>query len=238
MRPGQYRRMREAEDRHWWYRGLRSEVARVLERHGEDAKRLLDAGCGTGGMLAELRRWEAHGCDLSREAVDLCRGRGLEQVVVSSVHSLPYADGFFDVVLSLDVLYHEEVDEHLALGEMNRVLGPGGLLVTNLPAFDCLRGTHDRAVAGARRYRRRSVRTLLESHRFEILESYHWNAFGFLPLLLRRKFSHDLRGDLVMPPDRLNELLTHAVKADLVLCRFLRFLPGTSLLTVARSRID
>jgi hypothetical protein len=41
-----------------------------------------------------------------------------------------------------------------------------------------------------------------------------------------------------MPPDRLNELLTHAVKADLVLCRFLRFLPGTSLLTVARSRID
>jgi hypothetical protein len=82
------------------------------------------------------------------------------------------------------------------------------------------------------------VRTLLESHRFEILESYHWNAFGFLPLLLRRKLSRDLRGDLVMPPDRLNELLTHAVKADLVLCRFLRFLPGTSLLTVARSRID
>src|SRR5260370_17741210 len=54
---GEYERMHAVEDRMWWYRGLRTlaarELARALGRSTAQGP-VLDAGCGTGGMLARL----------------------------------------------------------------------------------------------------------------------------------------------------------------------------------------
>lgn len=234
MKAGQYDLMRQVEDEHWWYRVLRGQVLQALQDLPAGAA-LLDAGCGTGGMLAKLTHHAAHGCDLAAEAVEQCRARGLERVVVSSVHAMPYADESFDAVLSLDVLYHAQVDEHLALSEMRRVLKRGGLLILNVPAFDCLRGAHDVAVDGLRRYRRGRLRRLLRTHGFEIVEAHYWNAWLFLPLLLRRWFSQDEAGDLALPPRWLNALLAAGGRLDAALCRHTRLPLGTSLRVVARS---
>src|SRR5258708_40368003 len=57
MERAEYERMHAVEDRMWWYRGLRalaaSELARALGRSTAEGP-VLDAGCGTGGMLARL----------------------------------------------------------------------------------------------------------------------------------------------------------------------------------------
>ena len=57
MERAEYERMHAVEDRMWWYRGLRalaaSELARALARSAA-AGPVLDAGCGTGGMLRVL----------------------------------------------------------------------------------------------------------------------------------------------------------------------------------------
>ena len=235
MKPGQHALMREVEDEHWWYRVLRGLVMRAVRQKLPNGGRLLDAGCGTGGMLSLLAEWETHGCDISAEAVEFCRARGLERVVVSSVHAMPYADGRFDAVLSLDVLYHAQVDEHAALSELRRVLCPGGLLVLNVPAFDCLRGEHDVAVGGVRRYRRAALEHLLRAHGFRIVESHHWNAWLFVPLLLRRWFLKNENGDLVMPSQGVNSLLVFLGSVDAWLSRRLRVPFGTSVFVVARS---
>ena len=53
----EYERMHEVEDRMWWYRGLRTLVAELLTRalsRAAAAGPVLDAGCGTGGMLLKL----------------------------------------------------------------------------------------------------------------------------------------------------------------------------------------
>jgi SAM-dependent methyltransferase len=186
-------------------------------------------------MLSWLRGWEAHGCDIAAEAVEHCRVRGLERVLVSSVHAMPYADECFDAVLSLDVLYHAQVDEHLALAEMRRVLKRDGVLILNVPAFDCLRGAHDSAVDGVRRYRLRALKRLLRAHGFEIVEAHYWNAWLFLPLLVRRRFSPNAEGDLAMPPRWLNASLAAGGVLDAALCRRVRVPFGTSLFVVARS---
>jgi SAM-dependent methyltransferase len=226
--------MRGVEDAHWWYQVLHGLVADALRRHAQGGRHLLDAGCGTGGMLARLDAWETHGCDLSAEAVEFCRERGLRQVLVSSVHEMPYADGFIDVVLSLDVLYHARVDPVRALVEMRRVLAPHGLLVVNVPAFECLRGTHDDAVEGARRYRLRSLVRLLAAQGFDIVEAHYWNAWLFLPLWLRRLTSSAEAGDLSLPPAWLNQLLIRGGRIDAALCRRWRMPFGTSAFVVAR----
>ena len=61
-------------------------------------------------------------------------------------------------MLSLDVLYHDDVDQEKAVAELARVLHPQGFLVLNLPAFPALAGRHDTAVSGARRYTASEVR--------------------------------------------------------------------------------
>ncbi|MBK8038824.1 MAG: class I SAM-dependent methyltransferase [Verrucomicrobiaceae bacterium] len=235
MKAGQHELMRQVEDDHWWYRVLHEQVLRVLRSAVPPGQSLLDAGCGTGGMLCLLNEWQTHGCDIAAEAVEQCRARGLVRVVVSSVHAMPYADESFEAVLSLDVLYHARVDEHLALSELRRVLKRGGLLILNVPAFDCLRGAHDVAVDGVRRYRRDRLNRLLRSHGFEVVEAHYWNAWLFLPLLLRRWFSQCAEGDLALPPKWLNALLTAGGRLDAALCRHTRIPLGSSLMVVARS---
>lgn len=234
MKPGQHQIMRRVEDEHWWYQVLRGLVVDALQRHAQGGRRLLDAGCGTGGMLARLGDWETRGCDLSAEAVELCRERGLRQVIVSSVHEMPFEDGFFDAVLALDVLYHAQVDPARALDEMRRVLGPGGLLIVNVPAFECLRGAHDDAVEGARRYRLQALLRQLVAHGFDAVEAYYWNAWLFLPLWLRRLTSSAEAGDLSLPPAWLNRLLVRIGRVDAVLCRHWHIPFGTSAFVVAR----
>lgn len=233
--------LREVEDRHWWHRVLRWQVLRFL-RELPSGSRVLDAGCGTGGMLCHLARFYTQGVDLSPHAVKLCHKRGLRLVSQASVHELPFPDSTFDAVLSLDVLYHAAVDENRALEEMRRVLKPGGLLLLNLPAFDCLRGAHDQAVCGARRYNPCHVRSLLESHSLSIEMIHFWNAWLFLPLLLWRHWSRVMpakkpagsNSDLRMNLGRLNSLLFGAGVIDAWFCRKFGLPFGTSIFAVAR----
>lgn len=99
-------------------------------------RRILDAGCGSGPLAAELvaRGADVTGFDGSPAMIDLARRR-LGGSVPLSVHDLteplPYADETFDdVVASLVLHYLEDWDAPLA--EIRRVLKPGGRLVASV----------------------------------------------------------------------------------------------------------
>lgn len=237
--------LRMVEDRHWWHSVLRGLVMDVFSDHMPPRGYVLDAGCGTGGMLACLREkkpcLDTEGVDASGLAVQHCRERGLTQVRLGTVHALPYKKDAFDAVISLDVLYHADVNEHEALAEMSRVLRPGGLLVLNLPALECLRGAHDVAVCGARRYKMEEVSRLLAKHGLCCEFSHYWNAWLFLPLLIWRRLSRrpaprqaEQTSDLAMPPEWLNRLLSVGGKVDAQVCRVLGLPFGSSVFAVAR----
>lgn len=128
-----YRRLHDVEEQHWWSVGMRRIGASLLDGrlHGS----LLDAGCGTGGLLAWAR---AHGTferlsgtDLSSEAVELARGSVPEaEIRIAPLRELPFEDDSFDVAILADVLQHvdeSEVDD--GLGELRRTLRPGGALL-------------------------------------------------------------------------------------------------------------
>ncbi len=164
--------MRSVEDHYWWYQALRQHVASSIAPVAPTFS-LLDAGCGTGGMLKMVREKfplaDLTGVDQSEHAVELTAGRETgAKLVPASVHELPFPQDSFDFVLSLDVLSHAGVDDALALHEMHRVLRPGGRLILNLAAFDFLKGAHDSAVDVDRRYTQRQVRTLLEGADFAV----------------------------------------------------------------------
>ena len=130
-----FRRMYEAEDRHWWHQGMRCITEALLgECLNRPRQRVLDAGCGTGGFLRWLTRQmslrSASGVDISPEAIDLARRRVPEvDLRVAPLRKLPFGGSSFDLVVLNDVLQHvyeEELDESLA--EIRRVLNQQGRL--------------------------------------------------------------------------------------------------------------
>jgi len=238
--------MAAAEDRLWWYRGLRRLVISNLERFLPESRNLLvaDVGCGTGGTYATIRsRFPGVryvGIDIEPRALEHCRARDLRSVVQGSADQLPLRSGSVDALICLDVLYYSSIDRGAALRQFFAALKPGGVLLLNLPAFEALRGRHDLAVGIGRRFRLREVRTLCEEAGFDTLLATYWNAALFLPLMIWRHLSRGGRwravavSDTARWPWSLNGVLSTLILAEVSLTRWVRYPVGSSVLAVAK----
>jgi len=188
----EYERLAAVEGEMWWFRGLHANLLAALgPGHGSERPAILDAGCGTGGLLVTLDRAlpaaRLFGLELDEGAAATARAKSDRPVCVASIDRLPFADAAFDAVMSADVLCHEGVDEGAALAGLRRCLRPGGMLILNLPAYPWLYSAHDVAVANARRYARGELRRLLARAGFTSIRAVYWNSFLFPLMLLRRK---------------------------------------------------
>jgi SAM-dependent methyltransferase len=188
MEPGEYALMDAAEDHMWWYRALHRRMTDALAPfHGA----ILDAGCGTGGLLARLRierpDLRTVGVDWSAPAAARAAAKAEVPVVRGSVNALPFADACFDAVAAADLLCHSAVDPPHALAEFRRVLRPGGRLVINMPAYPWLFSAHDRQVHNVRRSTARQLRDMLRDAGFIAVRCGYWNSLLLPVMVLERK---------------------------------------------------
>ncbi|MFJ7068162.1 class I SAM-dependent methyltransferase [Streptomyces sp. NPDC101115] len=100
------------------------------------ARRILDAGCGSGPLSAALRDRGAvvTGIDVSAGMLALARRRLGDEVplhLADLSEPLPFADGAFDDVVASLVLHYLE-DWGPTLAELRRVLRPGGRLIASV----------------------------------------------------------------------------------------------------------
>jgi SAM-dependent methyltransferase len=190
--------MHAVEDRMWWYRGLRrliaDQLARALTRSSASGP-VLDAGCGTGGMLRVMGPGMAGrptvGLEYDPVAAGLAKAKAARPVVSGSVNEMPLGDGTLGAYVSLDVLCHANVEPTRALKEAHRCLGPGAIAVFNLPAYSWLLSAHDRRVHNARRFTRGQARALIAASGFRILRASYWNTLLFPLMLLHRLVERD-----------------------------------------------
>ncbi|HEX5995148.1 MAG TPA: methyltransferase domain-containing protein [Jiangellales bacterium] len=92
---------------------------------------VVDVGCGTGRVVAELaeRGFHAIGVDISADMVEHARQRWPHaDVRVGDAHQLPIPDASV-AGYRADKVFHELADPDLALAEARRVLTPGGAIV-------------------------------------------------------------------------------------------------------------
>lgn len=177
----------------WWYRALHGHLARWSGvGDAGSALRILDAGCGTGGVLKRLaadarRPIDAYGLDFDAQACRFTSDKTDASVTRGSINCLPFADGVFDLIISADVLSNRWVEEAAALSEFRRCLTPGGRLILNLPAYDWMMGEHDRHVHNARRYTRARIARRLAAAGLTPTRSTYWNTIPFPLMAVHRK---------------------------------------------------
>jgi SAM-dependent methyltransferase len=246
MEEDEYRKLYELENELWWFRGMSAIsmalIDRFVARSSSSPLRILDAGCGTGGMLSALRqKGAAFGIDVSAEAIRFASRRGVSSPLVrGDVSMLPFPPSSFDLVTSFDVLYHRKVpDDARALAELSRVLKPGGILLMRVPAYDRLRSHHDDAVHTRHRYARKELTSKLEDAGLSPLFVSFLNCLLF-PVALGRRWaerfgSREHAGSEVERIDpRMNAMLLRVLRLEERLLRVAPLPFGLSLVAVGR----
>lgn len=239
MEKPQYQIMSRVEDDHFWYQGMRKITQAVLDRYiVKKNNRILDAGCGTGANLVFLRQYgTVTGIDISREAIRLCRSRGLKNVKIGTINSLPYPDDSFDLVTCFDVLGQQEVSPRKALSELSRVTKHDGLVFIRTAAFPFLMSFHDRLVHTERRFTKLSLNKALKDSGFSVLKISYVNAFLFPAIAARRillKSKADNQSDVFPVPSWLNKILLAPFLVEAELIKYFDFPFGVSLIVSGR----
>jgi SAM-dependent methyltransferase len=242
MEAVEYERLREYERSYWWHVGKRTLLAELL-RWGvpaDAARRGLDIGCGAGGNLPVLAPYgRFFGSEVEGDLWADGRERPSRPVVLARGEALPLADATLGICTIFDVLEHVESEDAL-LGEVRRVLSPGGYLFLSAPAYMFLWGEHDESLHHFRRYVRRTLLDALTRNGFRTLRATYAFASTFpgvaavrLASKLRPRRGRPVRTSYVPTPEPVNSLLAGMIALE---ARWLRVadLPfGTSLMALA-----
>lgn len=154
--------------------------------------RVVDVGCGEGGLAELIARSGRHvtGVEPAEYLRERFRRRlaavDSESVVVDGLaDAMPFADGELSAIVMTEVLEHVP-DPRAALGELRRVLRPGGRLCLSVPSsytelvFWRLHPRYAENATHERIFTRPELRRLLEISGFEI---ERWEGRNFRPAL-------------------------------------------------------
>ena len=191
MQQHTYAIMDEVEGSHWWFVGRRaildSFLSGIVDKLGasDDALRILDVGCGTGANIEMLSAYgDAEGVDVSDDALEFCRRKGLK-VQKGLAETLPYADDSFDMTTALDVVEHLD-DDVAGLKEMFRVTRSGGYSLFFVPAFMWLWGVQDDISNHRIRYNKKQIVERLTEAGYIVERATYANWTFFAPILAGR----------------------------------------------------
>lgn len=204
------------EDDQWWFVGKRL-LVRALLGAADPSGRVLDLGCGMGGVLRELgRAATCFGTDRSAYALRVCRDKGAARLARADLTAPPFRAGAFDTVLALDVIEHLD-DDVAFLREAGALLAPGARLVIVVPAFPLLWSQHDETFQHRRRYTTHTLEAAVRAAGLSPQRITYLHALIFPVALVWRVASRTLGLGRVAPkhdfwpiPRWLNRLLARA----------------------------
>lgn len=239
MDVGEYKKMYEVEDNHFWFVGKRMFVGQFLNRYiNKPSLKILDIGSGTGGMTRWLEKYgEVVGVERNRKAIEYSKRRGLN-IVQGNATKLPFKENTFDLVTVFDVLYHKNIKDDVGvLSEVHRVLSPGGLMMITDSAVPWLYGDHDVVMQARERYSLKDLSSRVENSGFGIIKKSYLFFFLFPLVLIKRLFRNKQnKSDVDKAPVILNIVLIILTKFEAYGLRYFSYPIGSSVGILARKK--
>jgi ubiquinone/menaquinone biosynthesis C-methylase UbiE len=232
----QFHELFQHEEGHWWFRGQRYLLGSFLKAHfwRSSNLKILDVGCGTGFNLTVLQNYgSVHGIDIADQAQIYCAKRGYN-ILKGSVEDIPFPSNHFDLVTSLGVFYHKNVeDDSKGLREIYRILKPGGKLFFMDSAMKCLSGNNDIVFQSCRRYSRSELKTKLEDTGFQVNRIAYVNMLFFPIAYVKRQLEFLIRtkptSEIFSLGSILNQVIFFVYRFDLYLSKYFSFPCGTNI---------
>ena len=240
----------EVEARSFWCRTRNRILHRVFDRFVDRERplKMLEIGCGIGGVLRELERipnLRLTGSEIYLAGLRYARIAlpGINFIQLDAT-AMPFRDEF-DVVGAFDVLEHISEDE-LVMRGVHQALKPHGLFVVTVPQYQWMWSSLDEIVKHKRRYDRSELVGKLERAGFDV--QY---LTSFVTMLFPMMLAARLRGRHRAPavdtkaaftaevslPRPINWAFDKIMRVDEAALRLGATLPfGGSLLAVARRR--
>ena len=180
MQSEQFQLHAEIEQRHWWFVARRKIVRRLVETvlPPNQAKTIIDVGCGTGANIAALADgYRTIGIDTSAEAIELAERRfpQVEFHCGFAPNDLGATFAEADLVMLNDVLEHVPDDFEL-LSSLLAAAKPGTYFLITVPADMALWSPHDVAFGHYRRYSLESFQRLWQDQSVETLLASPFNS--------------------------------------------------------------
>lgn len=241
MEISEYKNIFLNEKEHFFYIANHAIILSLLDKFLNQKKDLtvLDAGCGTGLLSKKLKKYgRVTGLDYSPIALMYAKKRGVK-TILGSVVKLPFDSLSFDLVTSVDVLYHKAVINDLAaIKEFYRILKPGGLLVLRVPANKWLHLMHDKHVHTGRRYEKTELYGKLAKTGFLINKLSYINML-LLPLavvkmLLEKIFDIKPSSEIQKIPSTINNILTKLLISEIAILKVANLPFGLGLIAVCK----
>lgn len=155
---------------------------------------VLDLGCGLGGYSLALQRHAARVVSLDLAAPE---DRSLKRMVRANALELPFGSQAFDLLICASLIEHVQSPQQL-IGEIERVLKPGGIAYLSYPPFYSPNGGHQFSPfhllgerVAIRMFKARGSfqgKQWLEEHFDSSPGSYAeaWGTWGLYPLTIRK----------------------------------------------------
>lgn len=242
MEISEYQHIYKNEDTHFYYLATHKLILTLIQKNIKNFDRklkILDAGCGTGLLVKHLEKFgSVVGVDIDPHSIYYSRKRKIN-VVKASINRLPFKENAFDLITSVDVIYHAKVNDKKALKELYRVLKPGGLLVIRVPAYNWLIRSSDKQVRTRERYSYRMFKGRLIQARFKVGKISYVQMLLFLFALIQKTLEIIFRIKKASSPIKkinpfFNNWILLLLLVEIKLLQFINLPFGLGLVAVVR----
>lgn len=246
----QHELMFEMEKEFFWFTSLRENEKYFIDKNFKNCNkqnvRILDAGCGTGYFVYELKQngYNAQGFDYSDNAVELSQKRGLklnEDIFQMNIFDLKFEKESFDCIILNDVLFAFDMNEaSIIVNNLASLLKPEGIFVGQTAAFQFLYSQNDIVAGTKHRYTAGEIKKIMTDNNLRIEKLSYRNFIFFIPFLIKRLIDkksvnkEEAKSDLKKMNPIMNSILTFIFKIDNVLLRHINYFVGGTVFWVSR----
>ncbi len=240
MNKNEYVKMFSLENKHFWFLAKRSFADVFINPIQGSVSKILDVGCGTGGMTQHLSKYGVvEGIDSDISAVKYSLKRKIK-VRLGDANKTSGIKDKYDLVTLFDVLYHKNIpDPKKVVKNVAAIIKKGGYILVTDSAMSCLYSSHDLHLGGVRRFSSLEMRTMLEQSGFQVIRISYIYFFIFPLVFLRRvvldKFvAKGSDVEEVIPA--INILLLFLLRIEAYILKWFDFPWGSSIIALAKKK--